>query len=306
MGVSRETFFEENIIIDTAEMTEGVIAVVVSNKEMRNQQIPFSFLSARKDGEWLEGGSTQWDALALVNTTYPLKQLAVIGPHGNVHLTGSGDRHAEKIADGPFTPIELGLLRGARTIEGLPVVCGMKKQVYLRQDANKWQCISKDIAGGEGVHGFEAIDGFSLNDMYAVGWYGEVWHYNGATWMKIDVPTKNLLTDVCCAGDGTVYITGRGSTFITGRHNAWQVQQFKHPVELVTLCWFKGVLYAADFKNIYTCNTNGIIEPVFYPDAHDAYTNYTFGKLALGTGIMLSAGVKDWFTFDGTEWKKIN
>ena len=69
-------------------MSEGVIAVVVSNKEMQSQQIPFSFLSARKDGEWLEGGSTQWDALALVNTTYPLKQLAVIGPHGNVHLTG--------------------------------------------------------------------------------------------------------------------------------------------------------------------------------------------------------------------------
>ena len=56
MGTSRETFFEENIIIDTAEMAEGVIAVVVSNKEMRSQQIPFSFLSARKGDEWLEGG----------------------------------------------------------------------------------------------------------------------------------------------------------------------------------------------------------------------------------------------------------
>ena len=56
MGASRETFFEENIIIDTAEMTEGVIAVVVSNREMRSQQIPFSFLSARKGNEWLEGG----------------------------------------------------------------------------------------------------------------------------------------------------------------------------------------------------------------------------------------------------------
>lgn len=304
MGASRETFFEENIIIDTAEMTEGVIAVVVSNKEMRSQQIPFSFLSARRGNEWLEGGSTQWDALALVNTTYPLKQLLVIGPHGHVHLTGSGDRHAEKISDGLFSPIEFGLLRGARTIEGLPVVCGMKKQVYIRRDANKWECISKDIVGGEGVQGFEAIDGFSLNNMYAVGWNGEVWHYNGSNWSQKDIPVSELLVDVCCGGDGTVYILTRYGTLITGRGDSWRMQKLTN--SYVSLCWFQGILYAADFQNIYKYNTNGVFESVFYPGYHDTYTGLTFGKLALGTGIMLSAGTKDWFSFDGTEWKKIN
>jgi hypothetical protein len=80
----------------------------------------------------------------------------------------------------------------------------------------------------------------------------------------------------------------------------------KLTIQCVSLCWFKGVLYAADFQNIYACNSNGIFEPVFYPHYHDTYTGLTFGKLALGTGIMLSAGVSDWFTFDGLDWEKIN
>jgi hypothetical protein len=300
--MSRGHWLKDNIVIDTVEVSEGSIAIVMSNDDMRAQQIPFSYVAVWREEVWLAGGSPNWDALAIVNTRHPFIQLVVIGPHGNVHLTGSGDRHEEMIADGDFSPAKLSMLRGARTIEGLPLVCGMKKQVYLREDAHQWRCISKEIAGGPGVHGFEAIDGFSLNDIYAVGWAGEVWHYNGADWTKIDIPETNLLTDVCCAGDGMVYIIGRGGTFIVGKQHNWQVYKIKEPVELVSLCWFNGMLYAASLYNIFTCSADGRIEPVDIPGDYPE----TCGKLAPGTNSMLSAGERDWFTFDGTNWKRID
>ena len=177
----------------------------------------------------------------------------------------------------------------------------MKKQGYLREDAHRWRCISKDIAGGQGVHGFEAIDGFSLHDLYAVGWLGEVWHYNGNTWQQKNVVTPVILTDVCCGGD-LVYAIGRENTFVTGRGDSWTVKQLDLPVDLLSICWFQGALYAASARDIFKLNEHSTFEPVVIESDYPA----TCGKLALGTNSMLSAGERDWFTFDGTNWKRID
>jgi hypothetical protein len=302
MSTTKSNFAYDHIFLDTAEMKPGVIGAVVSNDEMREQGAPFFFLTARRGTEWLEGGGGPWDAYALVSTKYPLEQLAVIGPHGNVHLTGSGDRHQEYIEDGSLTPRNVGLLRGANTIDGLAWVCGMKKQVYQRTDANRWQCVSKDIVGGEGVHGFEAIDGFSATDVYAVGWNGEVWHFDGIAWHKKEVATDVILTEVCCAGNGVVYALGRGQQFLLGRDNHWQVTSLDLPTDLISLCWFQDALYAASAADIFKLTADGTFEPVVIPGDRPT----TCGKLAVGTGIMLSAGERDWFTFDGTDWKRID
>ncbi len=35
------------------------------------------------------------------------------------------------------------------------------------------------------IWGFDDLDGFSEQDMYAVGGAGDVWHYNGEIWIPL-------------------------------------------------------------------------------------------------------------------------
>ncbi len=53
--------------------------------------------------------------------------------------------------------------------------------------------------------GFEAIDGYSSEALYAVGWAGEVWKFDGAKWSQAPKLTDAVLTAVCCAPDNVVY-----------------------------------------------------------------------------------------------------
>lgn len=292
----------DNAFIDTTIWDGKDIAVLLDNDETRSLNSPFFYLAVARDGQWLTGGDGNWNGLALATANYPLAQVLVIGPQGQVHITGSGDRHTETIIDEGFSPATLGLLRGAQTIDGLPFVCGMKKQVYKRVDAHRWECISKEIAGGAGVHGFEAIDGFSQTNIYAVGWNGEIWHYDGSSWHKKNSPSSSILTDVCCAGNGAVYVLDREQHLITGMGDTWKKEKTGLPVDLVSICWFQDRLYAASTRDIFVLNDSSVFEPIVIPGDYPA----TCGKLMQSGGLMASAGERDLFSFDGTNWTRID
>lgn len=67
---------------------------------------------------------------------------------------------------------------------------------------------------GSSEEGFEDFDGWSESDTYAVGGYGDVWHFDGKGRRQIPFPTDKPLKSVCCGGDGQVYISGyEGVTF---------------------------------------------------------------------------------------------
>ena len=57
--------------------------------------------------------------------------------------------------------------------------------------------------------GFEAIAGFGEENIYAVGWRGEIWQRKDDGWIQRDSPANVILTGVCCTDDGYVYICGR-------------------------------------------------------------------------------------------------
>jgi hypothetical protein len=292
----------DHAFVDVCVMPDGVVGVALANDDMVKQGIPYGFLAVRRGTDWLEGGYTHWDAATLAVTQHPLNQFVMIGHQGQVHLTGAGDRHAETIADGAFSPKDFGMIRGSRNIGGTVLACGMKKQVYRREDANRWVCISPDIIGGPGVHGFEAIDGFAADDIYAVGWNGEIWRYDGSTWHQCDSPYGGLLVDVCCAGDGRVYAIGRDQTLVVGRGDAWTARGTELPVELSSLCWFQGKLYAASTRDIFVLDDTGQFVPIAIPDDFPG----TCGALATNGHILASAGERDLFTFDGTTWRRLD
>jgi len=58
----------------------------------------------------------------------------------------------------------------------------MDRQVYRREDVNKWVCLDATMRPGKdaGVVGFESVTGFSAKDVYAAGWGGEIWRFDGS------------------------------------------------------------------------------------------------------------------------------
>ena len=103
-----------------------------------------------------------------------------------------------------------------------------------------------------GVVGFEAIDGFSEKEIYATGWKGEIWQNTGREWIQRDSPTNTILLDICCAGDGYVYICGRNSTLIRGRNEIWEHLELELNNEnLWNVAWFKDALYLSTTKTVF-------------------------------------------------------
>lgn len=279
----------------------GAACVAVVDDELAANRIAFTKVAVLYQGSWLDGGSLRWDAACVTRCQLPLAQYAVVGVHGQVQFVGGGDIHEECVADGGISAADLGLLRGARAIDGVLYVCGMKRQVFRRDGRDLWHCLTTGIPQQEGVVGFEAIDGFSDKEIYAVGWEGEIWQYDGAQWHLRDTGTNVILLDVVCATNGIVYAIGRGRKLVLGREDRWETADLALPVELQSLAWFNGVLYACSTRDIFAWDG-----AQFYPLPIVGDRPKTLQYLSVGEGGLCAVGPKDLFRFDGLTWSRID
>lgn len=193
------------------------------------------------------------------------------------------------------------MLRDARSIAGVLHVCGMNRQVYRREGREQWRHLSLELAPTRGVFGFEALDGFALDELYAVGWEGEVWSFDGAQWQRRDVGTDTILLDVVCAGDGHVYAVGRGRKLVIGRGQHWRTLDLEIPAELRSLTWFDGRLYACSTSELYVWDGARFRAHVFEDDRPR-----TLQYLSVGESGLCLVGPKDLFVYDGTTWIRID
>src|SRR3569833_960886 len=98
-------------------------------------------------------------------------------------------------------------------------------------------------------------------DIYAVGWDGEVWNYDGASWHELPAITNQVLVDVCCTGDGVVYACGREGLLIKGRADIWEIVDTDDLEEdFWSLAWFDDRLFIASLYNLYTLGKKGLAE----------------------------------------------
>ena len=84
----------------------------------------------------------------------------------------------------------------ARCIDGWIYICGGNNSVGKRVANGQWQSFSQDIhlpnqPGHYNI--FNDIDGFAENDIYVVGYSGQVYHFNGKDWQNKTLPTNMAL-----------------------------------------------------------------------------------------------------------------
>jgi hypothetical protein len=273
-----------------------LVYVISQMKSLIEKDIKHVSLVGIDGGRWGDAFNTTWDATAIAVAKLPAEKVVLIGEDGDVSTYVAGTRENDAIVPQPV------MIRHARTIGGYVHACGMKRQVFKRVGEKQWADMSAPRAGDTEEYGFEAIDGYAQNDIYAAGWGGEIWRYDGTAWTQCGSPTNVVLTSICCAPDGFVYAAGQGGVMVKGRGDAWALVDWEDEVtlDLWDVCWFQDKLYVATMFALFTLENGNRLQEVNY-GAMGPVTGFNF---TTAEGVLWSIGKSDVASFDGTTWRR--
>ena len=134
----------------------------------------------RSDCKWREVCDLEWSATCLCSGQ--TDQIFSTGPLGRVVIhDGNGSREEDIDNSSQGTSLH-GDIRDLQLIGEHLYTTGMGRQVYRREGDDNW--VRRDIGvlqtpSTTEVTGFNSIDGLNENDIYAVGFYGEIWREAG-------------------------------------------------------------------------------------------------------------------------------
>ncbi|QBE66534.1 hypothetical protein [Pseudoduganella lutea] len=229
----------------------------------------------------------------------PSGLVAARGWGGDVYPRGGGiEGPLEQIA--PRKPC---ITERLKCINGFTYAAVRGRGLYKRVDLGRWVPFDAGLpkSGESPKMGFQDIDAFSDDDMYAVGGEGDVWHFDGTSWKRMHFQDKARLATVTCAGDGNVYISGEGGSLWVGAKSRWKpVCKGNSNVSWNDVLWFQDKLWLASDDDF--CHfTSGGIERV----THDGGIVPMCGHMDAHNGILVIADLHRVMSFDGSEWRTL-
>ncbi len=233
-----------------------------------------------------------------------------------VYVTGSGSAYEDRplltFSREKGAQTQGAILRGSinrlKQLDGWLYGCGGGRTLFKRLDKGTWESLSQDIPRvlkerpvGSSEEGFEDFDGRSESDIYAVGGYGDVWHFDGKGWRQIPFPANEPLQSVCCGGDGQVYISGyEGVTFV-GRGDRWK-KIFDGGISLGfrDMVWYEDRVWCTSDYGLWTIHE----ERVGVADVPPTVAACA-GHLSVGDGVLLLAGYSGAAFREHGAWQQI-
>ena len=292
------------------ELTTGAVRyrdlayVLGTETASSDEDFPRSRVFVYDRGQWIPPVDLEWNARSCVVCHDPAERLIAISEHGYVVTLGGGEVVVEqRIAPGDLTP---GPLTEVRCITGgAAYAVGTLRQAYVREQPGRWHRIDQTCRAtgpDASLHAFRTIDGFSSSDIYAAGWEGEVWHYDGLTWSNQETPTNLALYRLCCAGDDQVYVVGQCGLILRGRGDRWDVIKHEATEEDIWSCeWFHDRLFVATTHLLYELQGNNLV-PVDYGKKPSPRSCY---HLSAADGVMWSIGSHDVMQLNKSGWSRI-
>jgi len=284
---------KENLFARGAARFKDLVYLALIDKKLRKKDVAHTRLVSIDGGEIANVKDLSWLACGMCVAKKPEERLVVVSGGGDVFTFVGGDSSTERIAQ----PRDL---RACTVIEGFAYACGMDRQVFCREREGSWISLHAPAAEGNDVVGFEAIGAFTRKDLYACGWQGEIWHFNGRKWSDCASPVNLILTGLNCAVDGHVYACGQAGTLLRGRKDKWELLETEGMTDdLWDLCWFDGKLYASSMTALYELQGDRLVVVDFGKNAPDSCY-----KLTAADGVMWSIGQESIFSFDGKSWQQ--
>lgn len=295
---------DDGYFISGSVRSKGIAYVAIANEEMSEKRLPHSIPLVWHKDQWHSVDEEQmfeWVVASIVVVRKPINQAIYIGVAGEVCCIGSGDFSREIIQRKDRDLI--GPIRGATVIDGCVYAVGMGREVYRRNSKSEWISIDDGIVleRDSQFRSLEDIDGFSSDDIYAVGNYGEIWHFNGLTWSERESPTNLDLAKVCCCPNGEVYAVGQNGVVLRGRDSVWETIETSKTEDFTDIVWFGNSLYLCSLSSLYTLAGNELVSVRFGLEKPS-----TFNILSANDGVLWVIGEKDIMEYDGKEWSRIN
>lgn len=272
----------------------------------RGKRLVTHFRNGVPGKQW---GATQlegWGTAAIGAAVKPKEQcIAVEMEENRVFVIGSGESYfdhplSKALPDNP----NRGGIRRVKMIGGYAYVCGGARSVGKRTGKGQWfshtQAMVAHPNAGEG--GFDDIAGFTENDLYAVGGWGDVWRYDGKKWQQVPFPTNMPTQTVCCGGDGNVYISCyEGLTFM-GRENRWKkIYDGGISLGFKDMVWHDGKVWCTNDNGVWTI-TNGKLE---YLRGLPSEIYVCSGSMSVGDGVLLMAGLGGAAFMENGQWHNL-
>ena len=268
-------------------------------EERQDHALIFSWI----DGHWTHRPiENSIGGLCVVDEPTPkVLNMGIDGLISVFNLPGFDTEHVDRSPDGPSYSKHLKCIR---RIDGSVYVAGMARQVYRREDRGRWlrcdQGARSHRGRTRGAVGFCSIDGPSENEIYGVGYKGEIWMFDGAIWTEVASPTNILLTGVRCSPEGEVYACGLGGVILCGRERKWRIiEQDVTEKDFWGITIFGGSLYLSNYDGLFRLDDQ-VLRRVDLGLRKTITTAY----LDSCNEMLWSVGHKDLtFTSDGRRWK---
>ncbi|NJO18424.1 MAG: hypothetical protein HC877_22625 [Thioploca sp.] len=272
-------------------------------KSLDNQEVNHTIMLRWYAGEW-----GQYMIPTIVPShcviSEPKRKVLALSPDGAIHVATSQGFSWEYLDTQEDGPNSLRAVLEIKEISNSVYAVGMGRQVYKRTAQNTWVRWDNGIRGNrniDSIGGFKSIDGYSENELYAVGFKGEIWRFDGIIWRLLDSPTNIKLEKVKCVSPDSTFICGGNGIFIKGNMDLWTViEQDVINSTLWGIEYFKGKVYMADNSSIYTFDGKKI-EKVDTRLGENLTTSY----LHANDNFLWSVGERNILIYDGYEWKKV-
>lgn len=232
------------------------------------------------------------------------REVLSLGADGTVHVASSSGFKWECIDHSDEGPNDKRAMVDIKPVGDTVFAVGMARQVYKRQKAGLWIRCDQGARGARKkweIAGFKSVDGFGPKSVYAVGFKGEIWFFEGSRWQQLDSPTNIKLERIKCVPPNNIFISGARGTFIKAGNNQWTIV----PNDLTNstlwgLEYFNEKVYLSDRKKVYVFYGTDIMN-VDMQLGREVTTCY----LHANDGVLWSVGDKDIVVFDGTSWTEI-
>jgi hypothetical protein len=279
------------------------VYIAAEEDELASQGVGHAVILHWQPGAW-DRYSINWPVVALCVIDESGPKLLGMGLEGRIHVRSAAGLSEEIMDTSVEAPTSRGDLRDMRIIGQHVFAAGMGRQVYQRIGPGRWVRADRGTVqplGSQDLSGFNSIDGFSERDIYAAGFDGEIWHFDGKTWTAIDSPTNLALQRVKCVPPDTVYIAGQVGTLVRGRGDTWEViPQDVTEDTFWGVEWFQEKLYLATSHMVYLLHNNDL-KPVDMGFGHAVRC----GHLHANDGVLWSVGQKDLAYTDGLTWVEV-
>lgn len=230
------------------------------------------------------------------------RQYCALSMQGDVEFQFKGGTAIEKIP-GAGTRNGAGAMSQIREVGDDLVACGYNAQVYHRTTTG-WVSIAAGLAefqeSGQPVD-LNSIDGSSLSNVFAVGYFGRIFHFDGQLWTELESPT-NVHLERVRVKDGKVFVCGNDGTLLIGDLSGFVVHDDPVVTEhLWSVEVFQSKVYLAGLQQLYVFDGKklGVLSTGLKPEV-DGY------RLDARDGVLWSFGATNLAWTDGNKWHRVD